>query len=177
MRLFFALWPPPDLAHRLHEWAAAVRVNAGGRAIKSASIHLTLAFLGEQSPDRCALAAAVASSVAGASPAGVPFALDLDAPGYFRHNRIAWVGPSNVADRLSGLAGSLEQALREAGFNLERRAFSPHVTLLRGAREPHPWPPLPVLSWLVREVVLVESLRDNRGARYAVRERFALDAA
>ncbi len=81
-----------------------------------------------------------------------------------------------MPDALSALAKSLHKALVAVGFDLERRAFKPHVTLLREAREPSAWPPLHVDPWMVREFVLVESVRDHHGSRYEIRERFALEA-
>lgn len=171
MRLFFALWPPHSVSERLFAWAATLRRRGDGRATARASIHLTLAFLGEQGADRAALAAAIARSVRGTA-----FELSVDRPGYFRHNRIVWGGPSVQPQALTALAHALAQALRDAQFDLDRRAFTPHVTLLRDACEPDHWPPLPAASWAVTEFLLIESVRDQRGATYVVRERFALEA-
>lgn len=168
MRLFFALWPPPVLCSRFHDWAGTLRERSGGRTTRPESIHLTLAFLGAQSIDRYRLAVDAARDVD-----GVPFDLHLDRVGYFRHNRIVWAGPSVIPEPLAALARSLARRLDEAGFALERRAFAPHVTLLRNAREPID-APLPRTTWHVAEFALIESVRDEYGSKYVVRERFAL---
>lgn len=169
MRLFFALWPPAQLAEQLDEWGGDVRRRHGGRATHIESLHLTLAFLGDVQPMQLARAAAAAREIVASA-----FALQLDQPGYFRHNHIVWAGPSVVPVALVALVDALSQALREAGFSLERRAFTPHLTILREAREPRAWPPLPPMHWPVNEFLLMESLRDARGMRYEVRERYAL---
>jgi len=72
------------------------------------------------------------------------------------------------------LARELGKALRRAEFNLERRPFAAHVTLIRKARAPRALPPLPSVDWPVDEFVLVRSLLSNEGSRYAVLERFPL---
>jgi 2'-5' RNA ligase len=54
------------------------------------------------------------------------------------------------------LVSALEGALRVAGFNLEDRAWRPHISLLREARRPETLPEM-ALQWPVREFVLVES--------------------
>ncbi|MBV8032773.1 MAG: RNA 2',3'-cyclic phosphodiesterase, partial [Betaproteobacteria bacterium] len=85
MRLFFALWPPPETARALTRWAAAVQRSSGGRVTAEATIHLTLAFLGEA--DAVKAAGAVREVRAKA------FDLAIDAAKYWRHNKIVWVGP------------------------------------------------------------------------------------
>lgn len=169
MRLFVALWPPEPLAEQWDAWGSEVRRRHGGRATRVESIHLTLVFLGDVQPVQLARAAAAAGEIAASA-----FTLQLDQPGYFQHNRIAWIGPSIVPAALTALAEVLAQTLRQAGFTLERRPFTPHVTMLREAREPRAWLPLPATLWRVDDYALVESVREARGVRYEVRERYAL---
>lgn len=74
------------------------------------------------------------------------------------------------------LQGELERRLRKHRFNFEAREFKPHVTLLRHAKWTDvPLPEMPEVCWQAREFVLVQSLGDERGARYEVLARFALD--
>ena len=52
MRLFFALWPPPDTAQALANWAEEVARDVGGKPVAAEKIHLTLAFLGDADPEK-----------------------------------------------------------------------------------------------------------------------------
>ena len=57
MRLFFALWPPPEAARALADWANDVASGTAGKPVVAENIHLTLAFLGEADPGEAALGA------------------------------------------------------------------------------------------------------------------------
>ena len=61
VRLFFALWPSPPLAASLAGWAQQARLTCGGRAMRTETLHLTLAFLGP-------VDAALADELAAATP-------------------------------------------------------------------------------------------------------------
>jgi 2'-5' RNA ligase len=170
-RLFFALWPPPAVATALHAWALAVRRAAGGRPIDGAAIHLTLAFLGEIAAARLDAALAAARRVRGAA-----HALPLEAARQWPERGIVWVGPRAAPAPLEALADSLAAELAREGFELEKRRFLAHVTLLRHARARCRLPELPLLAWPVREFVLARSMLGAEGARYATVARFPLVA-
>ena len=136
MRLFFALWPPPETAQALARWALALK----GRPTAAEKIHLTLAFLGE--------ADAAAAEAAGRAASAPAFDLPIETAGYWRHNRIVWAGPTETPLLLQNLSNSLKT---------ESRPFAAHVTLLRQAPPPGPLPPLPAVRWPVREFALVKS--------------------
>lgn len=143
------------------------------------TLHLTLAFLGEVDSAELTRLQAVGAEIRGRA-----FDLSLDRIGSWRHNRVAWLAPAAPPKMLLQLADTLACCLREAGFEVEDRRFSPHMTLLRKI-DPTACdqigtqlaalaePPLP--QWLVRDFVLVESKRDQHGAHYAVVGRWRLD--
>ena len=168
-RLFFAIWPPAATAAALSHWAGLARREARGRAPSAATIHLTLAFLGEVEPERTAAAVAAARAVRAA-----PHELPLEQAQYWARNRIIWVGPRATPAPLEALAASLAAALAREGFVLERRRFAVHVTLLRKAGVKCPLPPLPRLTWPVEEFSLVRSTLAIAGSSYEVLERFPL---
>ncbi len=170
-RLFFAIWPPAATARALQRWAEDAQRETGGRTVSAASIHLTLAFLGETRPERAAAAIGAARRVRAA-----PHRLPLEEARHWGHNRIVWVGPRETPAVLEALAQALAAELAREGFALERRHFAAHVTLLRKARAPHLLPPLPALQWPVNEFALVRSTLDAAGSRYDVVERFPLSA-
>lgn len=169
LRLFFALWPDSATSAALHARARALHTECGGRAMRRDTIHLTLAFLGDTPAREVQRLRALAAQVDGES-----FALALDHVGSWKRNRVLWTGPSIVPPALAALAQDLEARLRAAGFALEERAFSPHVTLVRNARAaPAEAPPAP-LRWSVASFVLVASERSAAGAHYRVIGRWPL---
>lgn len=169
LRLFFALWPDSATSAALHARARALHAECGGRAMHRDTIHLTLAFLGDTPARKVERLQALAAQVEGES-----FALALDRVGSWKRNRVLWAGPSIVPPALAALAQDLEARLRAAGFALEERAFSPHVTLVRNAHVAPAEAPLPPLRWRVASFVIVASERSAAGARYRVIGRWPL---
>jgi 2'-5' RNA ligase len=168
MRLFFALWPPPETARALGEWARKVQRQTGGRVTVEETTHLTLAFLGDVDPDK---------ALAAARPLrGVPFELAIDTANYWRHNRILWVGPQETPPQLTALVAPLHAGLRAQGIALEERPFAAHITMIRKAAQPTSLPALPKLAWPATEFVLVRSTPMQAGSRYEVVERLPLRA-
>jgi 2'-5' RNA ligase len=96
-----------------------------------ASLHLTLAFLGELDDERLAHARDAAQQAAAASS---PFALRISGLGTFgppHAPRVIWAGVGGDLDRLRHLHATLRAVLAARGFAPEARAFSPHLTLAR----------------------------------------------
>jgi len=133
------------------------------------TIHLTLAFLGEVPSCDLAALSAIAAGIGGAR-----FTLELDHVGTWRGNRILWTGPSCLPPALVALGQTLADCLRAAGFALEQRAFTPHVTLVRNARRTPQAGETHALHWRVASFVLVASERGTAGAHYRVIGRWRL---
>lgn len=172
MRLFFALWPDAAARAALDGLTGTLQAECGGRVVPAANIHLTLVFLGDVATARFADACHAAGGIA--TPR---FEFEARAIGYWRHNRIVWSGPAHCPEALRSLVARLESALAAAGFQFERRAYVPHLTLLRNARRAPALPEMPAIRWPVSEFVLVQSLRQDRGSRYEVLRRWPLAAA
>ena len=167
MRLFFALWPPAKTAHALAQWTHEVSRDTGGSPTASDKIHLTLAFLGEGDSAKAHDAATRMQ--------GRRHALPIEHAHYWKHNKIVWVGPRTMPEPLAALVSQLHGSLKDQGFALEERPFAAHVTLLRKARPPKAFPPLPAaLDWPVDEFVLMRSRISPKGATYEWVERFPL---
>jgi 2'-5' RNA ligase len=149
------------------------------RWVRPEGMHLTLKFLGNISPDRLpeiehALAQAVTS------PPNV--VLRLGNTGYFtgprRSLRVLWIGVDGDTTALSALAGWVDAACAEIGFEAERRPFAPHLTLARGREDgaiavdqtlvsrlqAMQVPALP--PFMVERVSLMRSHLERGGARY-----------
>jgi 2'-5' RNA ligase len=152
MRLFFALWPDEAAASKLAEASKALAALTGGKPVAQDKIHLTLAFLGDLEEERLDRARRAADGLRHEA-----FDLVLDEWGSFRGARVAWAGCTRAPEALVRLQAYLAGRVREAGFELEERAFSPHVTLARkivraiARRKAEP------VGWRAREVALVRS--------------------
>ncbi len=161
-RLFFALWPPPPVQTALARWGERMRQDLGGRLTRTASVHLTLAFLGDVPEASLPIARTI-----GERQRGSTFTLALARTGCWRHNGIAWAAPLDTPAALTRLVQGLESDLRADAFSLESREYRPHITLLRRAAcRGRCWQPDAVLTWMVDRFVLVRSQRTARGADY-----------
>ncbi|MBB3141696.1 RNA 2',3'-cyclic phosphodiesterase [Halomonas organivorans] len=162
MRLFLALVPPPPLRRRLGVLADAAQARCGGRRMPDDSVHLTLAFLGEQPPAR---ATAIADWLA--SMTLLPGRWQLDRWGQFRRPGIVWVGATHVDPALASLQCQLWDGLERLGAGTRPGRFVPHVTLLRHAQRP-PSPELPAVSltWDYTQVELIQSTITHEGSHY-----------
>jgi RNA 2',3'-cyclic 3'-phosphodiesterase len=139
-RTFVALALPSEVKAALADLRRALPSPPRGLRMGAVEqAHLTLVFLGDLDP--AALIdvrqrAGVVAATTGTFEAG------LAALGAFPHAgraRVAWVGWGSGADAVVRLQGALVAAL---GRPVERRRFTPHVTLAR-AREP-----LDLRAWL-----------------------------
>jgi RNA 2',3'-cyclic 3'-phosphodiesterase len=160
-RVFFALWPDARVRADLAQAAQRMHRVTHGRRTRDDSIHLTLAFVGdvdaEYVPRLMAPPAEVFTSA---------FLLTLDDWGGWARNGVGWAAPSHIPGPLRDLAANLEGWLRAAGFELEHRAFTPHVTLVRKAQcVPLPDSIAPI-EWPVEDFVLVRSTVSPDGSRY-----------
>jgi 2'-5' RNA ligase len=161
--MFFALWPEPEVQAALVQLGRELQYGVGGKLTRQASIHLTLAFLGDVDLDRMEETRGV-----GARAEFQPFAFVVDTAGCWGHNGVAWLGPRLTPEPLLSLVGSLRGALQESGFRVEQRPYAAHVTVVRKARcKPMDLRPAPV-EWRVNDFVLVRSQLGAEGSRYTV---------
>jgi 2'-5' RNA ligase len=123
-----------ELKHRIEpEMKRGTRISWA----QTASIHLTLKFLGDMDeqvidPLRIAVEQVIGSQVSVIVP--------LERLGIFPHPqnpRVLWIGPSEnwekgaEAKRVAEIHGAIEQACEGLRFLRETRPFSPHLTLAR----------------------------------------------
>ncbi|MFX0125577.1 MAG: RNA 2',3'-cyclic phosphodiesterase [Candidatus Hodarchaeota archaeon] len=101
----------------------------GVRPVKSFQLHLTLKFLGEVPESRIASIKQAIQAIDFPS-----FDLALEGMGCFpnlNYIRVVWVGIREGSDNLKQLANMIEEKLSPIGFPMEKRRFSPHLTLAR----------------------------------------------
>jgi 2'-5' RNA ligase len=170
-RVFFALWPQPKLQAALGTLAEHVQAQCGGRATPAEKTHVTLFFVGAIGPEGLANLESSASAV----PTGSSFDLELDTLGYWKHNRIVWVGATRCPAALLTLAANLRQRLVAQGLSAEDRPYVPHVTMVRNASRAPQARRISALEWRVHDFVLVESVPTaSGGVRYDVMRRWPL---
>ena len=175
-----AVRPPEDVLDAVAAAVAPARsVRVGLRWEQRDRYHLTLQFLGpvaELGPVVDGLAAAVG--------ARDTFSFRLGGAGAFPkpgRARVVWMGPALGGPELVGLAGAVAGALRPAGYEPDRTAFHPHLTLARLKVPDNVSDVLAAIgpeavgeAFTVGEVVLYQSQLSAKGPTYTVLERFPL---
>ena len=134
LRLFFALPLPPDLGGALGRWQRAQAGFEGGS--RPEGLHLTLAFLGERTPEGLP---ALEAAVADVAPRHRAFPLRTAGLGGFPEGgraRVLWLGLA-PCPALEALAADLRGALAAAGEGFDAKPFRAHLTLAR-FRRPRP---------------------------------------
>jgi len=169
LRLFFALTPPIELARAFHHRAMTDLQECRGRHLKPEQIHLTLRFIGPVDPHVAACLQQAAGNIS------LPrFELAFDILGYWPRPRVVWSMPSRFPPTLSALASQLEQACVNCGIAAEKRAYVPHLTLLRNARQAPAIVTMSSLQWPVDAFSLIRSETLPQGAVYTELQRWPL---
>lgn len=166
MRLFIALELPEPIKDGLQENAELLRMYCDrGSFSPRENYHITLAFLGEQPECR------VSDLIAAMDACGAEsFRIAFMGLGEFE-NSVVWRG-IEASEELEQLQRELTAQLRLRDFDLERRAFKPHLTLARRVilKENMQLSSLSVhlkpLSFQVNKMTLMRSELSNTGAIY-----------
>jgi len=168
-RLFFALWPSDETRQNIVETFTRLSHPTKGRVTRSANLHLTLHFVGQVTEEvkDCMHAAAQTIHAPG-------FEFKLDRLGYFPRSNILWMGSQETSAELSELHKSLGMAIAACGYQLEARAYAPHLTLMRKCSRPSFNAVSFSIAWQVNDFVLAESTTTESGVHYQVIEKYAL---
>ncbi|WP_376796373.1 RNA 2',3'-cyclic phosphodiesterase [Thermogemmatispora sp.] len=131
-RTFLALDLSPELRTFLgRAITRGAYLLPAARWVEPASLHVTLAFLGELNAEQLAQAIEAGEAAARQVP---PFSYRLTGLGTFgptRAPRVIWMGLEDVSGHLLALQQALMRELQARGFLPEERPFSPHLTLAR----------------------------------------------
>ena len=173
MRLFIAVYPPPEMQAAAWRAADTLRASRGEPVswVKEQDLHCTMRFLGEVED---AAADRAAQAMKDAATEHTRFGATLGGFGAFptaRAARVLWIGMVHGAEPMRLLARSLEHALRKQGFERADDAFEPHLTVGR-VRKPGDWTqrlidaPTIEARFQVDRLVLVSSVLERSGARH-----------
>lgn len=128
MRLFIAVELPNEIRKQLTELQRRLRpLTNSARWVAPESIHITLKFIGEVPEKRVE---EIDEALTGFT--WKPFIVTVHGVGFFpgaRSPRVFWAGME--APTMQGLTEELDARLERAGFEKEKRAFRPHITLAR----------------------------------------------
>ena len=131
MRLFVAINLPDETRAAVHDALSPLRDAVPElRWIGAERLHLTVRFLGEQPEE---LVHALADVVADAARKSASMTLGLATVGAFpgfQRARVVWLGV-DYEPKLELLYHDVETACMSLGFEVEGRAFRPHLTLAR----------------------------------------------
>lgn len=170
----------------MHRLQSGTRFSGAHPAwVRPEGVHVTLVFLGWQPPERLAAAQRALS----AASACAPFGLEIGGVGLFPDPRSPRVVSVELHGNLKGLFAvqkALADACRAGGFEIEDRAFRPHLTLariksqkglagLRDVVKSHA--NLAAGSFHVDHVTLYRSILEPSGARYIAMGECMLGAA
>jgi len=129
MRIFVGIDLDPEVRARISRFLEGVEGFApDARWVRPESLHITLKFIGEQTPDQVDAITErlqrIESGILEIRSAGYGFFPTAKAP------RVFWIG-IHAGPQLAQLAENIDIALAELGIPREDRAYSPHLTLAR----------------------------------------------
>ena len=169
MRLFVALWPPPDAVAELRAAVSGLQQEHPAlRWTAPEQWHLTLAFLGEVPDER---RADLEPRLARAATRHPPLTLRFAGGGRFG-DRVLYTRADGDREPLTRLAQSVAAAARRSRLPVDDRPYRPHLTLARSRGGEDLRPLVARLAafegaaWSADRVDLVESRLGGGPARY-----------
>ncbi|MDH5473542.1 MAG: RNA 2',3'-cyclic phosphodiesterase [Gammaproteobacteria bacterium] len=167
-RVFFALWPDDGVRQKVIEtFNQSPQSKLKGRLMRPENIHITLHFIGNVLEEKldCLDQAAQTVTVD-------PFELSLDCYGYFYKARVFWMGCQVTPDPLKKLYTKLGNVLSPCDYDVNRRPYAAHLTLMRKLNKPGEFGNFAPIHWRVNNFVLVESIAVEHGVEYQVIKRY-----
>ena len=186
IRAFVCVCMDEDAMDRIAGFIGGLKKFAGFKWVARDNLHITLKFLGDVEPEQVTRLDTNLSRIGGIRP----FRVALSGVGAFPNlssPRALWIGVGEGGEWISKLAASVERAAIASGFDEERRAFHPHVTLARArtdsrAKGPPQMPdelaealkscPLP--AWTCGGFTLMRSELSQGGPAYTPIAEFSL---
>ena len=164
MRLFFALWPAPDVTRQLTQLAAQLNLEGRGRRVDPKNYHVTLAFVGEVPAPKLAVLQQIGGSVRAPR-----FTFECDSIEFWREPRVVAAVARAAPPGLQDLWTKLRDAI-----GLPRERLRAHVTLARKVTQATvPQAMSPVL-WRATNFSLIRSDTGGAESAYTVLDTWSL---
>jgi 2'-5' RNA ligase len=159
-RLFFALWPDESTRQACAE--VAKTLSRSGKRVLPENLHVTLVFLGNIDDETEAALTLAADALA------VPkLTITFDRIDFWRKPRILCLTGRSEGSELKTLVAELNAVSRTLGIEVDKRPYTPHVTLIRKIKEARPVEFEPIV-WQSESFCLVESRTLPEGVEYRV---------
>jgi 2'-5' RNA ligase len=164
VRLFFALWPDPEVSRQLTRLAAQLNLESGSRRVDPKNHHVTLAFVGEVHATKLAVMQQIGRSVR------VPqFTFQCDVIEFWRESQVVVAAARAAPPGLLDLWLKLNEAI-----GLPREPLRAHVTLARKVTQaPVPQAMSPVV-WRAANFNLIRSDTGGVESAYTVLDTWSL---
>ena len=131
MRIFIGIDLDPEVRARIERFLEGVEGFApDARWMRPESLHITLKFIGEQTPEQVE---AITERLRRVETSG--FEIRAGGYGFFptaKAPRVFWIG-IHAGPQLGDLAECIDVAVAELGIPREDRPYSPHLTLARAS--------------------------------------------
>jgi len=186
VRAFVCVCMGEDGMNEIANFIGGLKKFTGFKWVARDTLHITLKFLGDITPEQVTRLDTHLSRIGGIRP----FNVTLSNVGAFPNlssPRALWIGIGEGSEGVSRLAASVERAAAASGFAEERRAFHPHVTLARarvdsraGGRTHMPeeladmLKSCPMPSWACNGFTLMRSDLSPSGPTYTPIAKFSL---
>ena len=184
IRSFVAIEIPETLKNQISEYTGNLKArNKNIRWVRENNLHLTLKFIGEQTPE---MTDAIIARLIPINSGNSKFTLSTADTGAFpnsRRPRVIWLGIKSEPDQaLISLQSKIEENLSPLLPDSNKKRFSPHLTLGRVKFEENFGVlfnymnsyPFPAIAFKVNRFVLMQSLLKPSGAQYSIIQKYPL---
>ena len=132
MRTFIAIDVSDEVRRAVGTFTSALKKEKARVSwVKPGNVHITLKFLGEIDEEKIP---GINEAIKICALNQKPFEIEIKGSGGFpnlHRPRVIWVGLTEGTEELKRLAGALDNELSKLGFQKEKRAFKPHLTVGR----------------------------------------------
>jgi RNA 2',3'-cyclic 3'-phosphodiesterase len=160
-RLFFALWPDDVTRQRCVSIINSISPKPD-KTVDTANLHVTLLFLGNISKIQQTSLQAAASSIA------IPeMTIYFNRLSFWKKAGILCLTVAKPYTELQYLAENLKMVARELNIKTDDRPYTPHITLVRDAKQLAPIEFEPII-WRSHSFCLVQSHSLNHKTAYEI---------
>jgi 2'-5' RNA ligase len=164
LRLFFALWPDPNVAQQFTQIARLLHLESRSRSVDPKNYHVTLAFVGEVPDARLAVLQQIGRSLR------VPrFAFRCDSLEFWQGSQVVVAAVRTAPTGLLDLWAELNKAI-----GLPQELLRAHVTLARKVTQASVPQAMSPIEWQATNFSLIRSDTGGAESAYTVLDTWSL---